>query len=58
MGQMIPKIFEVSDIIVQVQGPAKDIEPLKGTLPEADFYELISGFYFIFYLLIVGHQDF
>ena len=44
MGHMIPKLFEVSDITVQVQGPAKEIEPLKEILPEADFYEAISGF--------------
>ena len=44
MGHMIPKLFEVSDINVQVQGPAKEIEPLKQILPEADFYEAISGF--------------
>ena len=44
MGHMIPKLFEVSDIAVQVQGPAKEIEPLKEILPDADFYEAISGF--------------
>ena len=44
MGHMIPKLFEVSDITVQVQGPAKEIEPLKEILPDADFYEAISGF--------------
>ena len=38
-GYIIPKLFEVSDINVQVQGPAKEIEPLKEMLPEADFYE-------------------
>ena len=43
MGHMIPKLFEVSDITVQVQGPAKEIEPLKEILPDAD-YEAISGF--------------
>ena len=43
MGHMIPKLFEVSDITVQVQGPAKEIEPLKEILPDADFYEAISG---------------
>ena len=35
MGHMIPKLFEVSDITVQVQGPAKEIEPLKEILPDA-----------------------
>ena len=44
MGHMISKLFEVSDITVQVQGPAKEIEPLKEILPDADFYEAISGF--------------
>jgi len=44
MGHMIPKLFEVSDITVQVHGPAKEIEPLKEILPDADFYEAISGF--------------
>ena len=44
MGHMIPKLFEVADINVQVQGPAKEIEPLKVLLPDADFYEAISGF--------------
>ena len=44
VGHMIPKLFEVSDITVQVQGPAKEIEPLKEILPDADFYEAISGF--------------
>jgi hypothetical protein len=45
MGHMISKLlFEVSDITVQVQGPAKEIEPLKEILLDADFYEAISGF--------------
>ena len=44
MGHMIPKLFEVSDFTVQVHGPAKEIEPLKEILPDADFYEAISGF--------------
>ena len=44
MGHMIPKLFEVSDINVQVHGPAEEIEPLKELLPDADFYEAISGF--------------
>ena len=44
MGHMIPRLFEVSDIPLQVQGPAEEIEPLKEILPEADFYETISGF--------------
>ena len=44
MGHMIPKLFEVSDITVQVHGPAKEIEPVKKILPDADFYEAISGF--------------
>ena len=38
MGHMSPKLFEVADINVQVQGPAKKIEPLKLLLPYADFY--------------------
>ena len=41
---MIPKLFEVADINVQVHGPSEEIEPLKEILPEADFYEAISGF--------------
>ena len=44
MGHMIPKLFEVADIKVQVHGPAKEIEPLKEILEDADFYEAISGF--------------
>ena len=44
MGHMIPKLFEVADIKVQVHGPAKEIEPLKAILPDADFYQAISGF--------------
>ena len=45
MGNMIPKLFEAVDIKVQVQGPAKEIEPLKVIIrPEAKFYEAISGF--------------
>ncbi len=44
MGHMIPKLFEVADIKVQVHGPAKEIEPLKAVLEDADFYEAISGF--------------
>jgi len=44
MGQIIPNFFEVSEITLQVQGPAKEIEPLKESLPETDFYEAISGF--------------
>ena len=44
MGHMIPKLFEVADIDVQVHGPAKEIEPLKAILEDADFYEAISGF--------------
>ena len=43
MGHMIPKLFELLDITVQVQGPAMEIEPLKEILPETDFYEAISG---------------
>ena len=39
---MIPKLFEVSDITVQVQGPAKEIEPLKEILLGTDFFEAIS----------------
>ena len=34
MGYMISKLFEVSDITVQVQGPAKEIEPLNEILPD------------------------
>ena len=44
MRHMIPKLFEVADINVQVQGPASEIEPMKEILPEAYFYEAISGF--------------
>ena len=44
MGHMIPKLLEVADINVQVHGPAKEIEPLKEILQDADFYEAISGF--------------
>ena len=44
MGHMIPKLFEVAAINVQVHGPAKEIEPLKKILEDADFYEAISGF--------------
>ncbi len=44
MGHMIPKLFEVSDITVQVKVPAKEIEPLKEILPDADFYEAILDF--------------
>ncbi len=44
MGHMIPKLFEVADINVQVHGPAEEIEPLKAVLADADFYEAISGF--------------
>ena len=44
MGHMIPKLFEVADIDVQVHGPAEQIKPLKAVLEDADFYEAISGF--------------
>ena len=44
MGHIIPKLFEVSDITVQVQCPAKEIEHLKEILPDVDFYKTISGF--------------
>ena len=44
MRHMIPKLFEVANINVQVHGPAKEIEPLKQILEDADFYEAISGF--------------
>ena len=44
MGHMIPKLFEVSDITMQVQCPAKKIESLKEILPDAAFYGAISGF--------------
>jgi len=53
MGHMIPKLFEVSDITVQVQGPAKEIDPLKDILPDADIYEAISGFRFRSYIMTV-----
>ena len=56
MGHMIPKLFEVADINVQVHGPAKEIEPLKAILEDADFYEAISGFWFRLYLLKVDRQ--
>ena len=41
---MIPKLFEVADINVQVHGPTEEIEPIKAILKDADFYEAISGF--------------
>ena len=44
MGHMITKLFEVADIKVLVQVPAKEIELLKEIYPDADFYEAISGF--------------
>ena len=44
MRHMIPKLFKIAYINIQVQGPALEIEPLKEILPEADFYEAISGF--------------
>ena len=44
MEHMIPKLFEVADINLQVHGPAEEIEPLKKILEDADFYEAISGF--------------
>ena len=53
MGHMIPKLFEVADINVQVHGPAKEIEPLKKILEDADFYEAISGFWFRIFILTV-----
>ena len=37
MGYIIRKLFEVTDINVQVQCPAKEIEPLIEILPESDF---------------------
>ena len=39
MRDMIPKLFVVSDITLQVQCPAKEIEHSKEILPEADLYE-------------------
>ena len=36
-GTLIPKLFEVVDINVQVHGPAYEIEPLKKILEDADF---------------------
>ena len=53
MGHMIPKLFEVADINVQVHGPAEEIEPLKAVLEDADFYEAISGFWFSVFTLTV-----
>jgi len=44
IGHMIPKLSELSDITFQIDGPAKEIEPLKEILPDSDFYETISGF--------------
>ncbi len=41
---MIPKLFEVADVNVQVHGPAKEIEPSKTIIEDANFYESISGF--------------
>ena len=37
MGHMIPKVFELADINVEWHVLAKEIEPLKEILPEADF---------------------
>ena len=36
---MIPKLFVVLDITLQIQSPAKEIEHSKEILPEADFYK-------------------
>ena len=44
MGDIIPRLFELADINLQVHGPAEEIEPLKAVLEDADFYEAISGF--------------
>ena len=44
MGHIVPKLFELSDITVQVQGPAQEIKLLKEILPDADFYKAISEF--------------
>ena len=41
---MILKLFEVADNNEYGHGPAKEIEPLKKILKDADFYEAISGF--------------
>ena len=41
---MIPKLFEIADINVKVQCPASENEPINEILPEAYFYEAISGF--------------
>ena len=43
MGHMIPKLFEVSDVIVLHLGTAKEIGTLKEILND-DFYEAISSF--------------
>ena len=56
MGHMIPKLFEVSDITMQVQCPAKKIESLKEILPDAAFYGAISGFWNRLYLLKFDQQ--
>ena len=40
----------MSYINVQVEGPAKKIEPLKEIPLDADFYKAISGFLFYIYL--------
>tara|TARA_B100000941_G_scaffold241916_1_gene185636 strand:- start:91 stop:444 length:354 start_codon:yes stop_codon:yes gene_type:complete len=44
MGHLIPKMFEVADIKVQIHGPENEIEPLKEILPDAEFYIALSGF--------------
>lgn len=44
MSHMIPKLFEIADIKVEIHGPANEIEPLKEILPDAEFYTAISGF--------------
>ena len=44
MSHMILRLFEVAYIKVQVHDPAKEIEPLKKILEDADFHEAISGF--------------
>ena len=44
MGHMIPKLFEVAIINLQVQGTSKEIESIKEIVLDADFYEVISGF--------------
>ncbi len=52
MGHLIPNLFEVPDINVQVNFLLRNIEPLKKILEDADFYEAISLFWLRIRVLI------